>query len=99
LIAGALYLHPRSAAEKKKNDRKNQPDYEQNPCDVCGSACNSRESENTGNQCDDKKDYSPSKHDSSPFNKYFLKYSYLPKPFHENPAKAVVKYFPCHSMR
>jgi hypothetical protein len=64
---GSYILHSSSATENEKNYRKNQPDHEQDPGDVCSGACNSGKSKDPGNQRNDKKCYGPSKHDLSPF--------------------------------
>jgi hypothetical protein len=56
-----------AAAQKEEYDGQYQSDHKKYPCNVCGSAGYSGESENPGDQCNNKKCYGPSKHDLSPF--------------------------------
>jgi hypothetical protein len=51
--------HGRSAAHNETDHKKNQKDDEQNPCDLARGTGDAAESQNPGNQSDDKKSKTP----------------------------------------
>jgi hypothetical protein len=52
-------LDGRSAAHNEADQKKNQKDNEQNPCNLGRSTGDAAESQNPGNQSDDKKSNAP----------------------------------------